>query len=95
MMRIALQVVYTDGRERSVTVTAPDTIAFERTYDKPVGAIASGRMEYLWWLAWHVERRTDGTDLDFDPWVETVDAVTDAETLDDPAPLGLTANTGD
>ena len=77
MMRIALKVTYTDGREQAVLVSAPDLIGFERHYDKPMTIIGTGRIEYLWWVAWHATKRKSLTDLDFDAWIETVDTVAD------------------
>ena len=95
MMRIALKVTYTDGREQAVMVSAPDLIGFERHYDKPMTTIGTGRIEYLWWVAWHATKRKALTDLDFDAWLETVDAVADdpngtAEIvpLENPQPIG-------
>jgi len=88
MMRIPLVVTYEDGRSESVKVGAADLIAFERTYDKPTSAISSGRIEYLWWAAWHAVKRTKATGLDFDDWVNIVDAVQDdSETNSDIVPL--------
>lgn len=77
MMRIALKVTYSDGREQAVMVSAPDLIAFEREFDKPMNVIGTGRMEYLWWTAWHAATRKGHTDLAFDEWVESVDFIAD------------------
>jgi len=77
MMRIALKVTYADGREQAVMVSAPDLIGFERHFDKPMTAMSTGRMEYLWWVAWHASKRKALTDLDFEAWVNTVDTVAD------------------
>lgn len=77
MMRIALKVKFEDGREQAVMVSAPDLIAFERQYDKPTSAVAGGRIEYLWWVAWHAMKRLTLTSLDFDAWVLTVGEITD------------------
>lgn len=78
MMRIALLVKYGDGREQAVMVSAPDLIAFERQYDKPTSAVGStGRLEYLYWVAWHASKRTGLVSADFDEWLTTVDMVAD------------------
>ena len=95
MMRIALKVKYEDGREQAVIVSAPDLIAFERKYDKPVTVISTGRVEYLWWVTWHAVNRLGHTTLDFDPWLLTVESIED----DDPqaqeiAPLASSQPTG-
>lgn len=77
MMRIALKVTYVDGREQAVMVSAPDLIAFERTYDKAMTVISTGRIEYLYWVAWHSLTRRKLITLEFDPWIESVDSITD------------------
>jgi hypothetical protein len=95
MMRIPLVVTYEDGRTEQVKVGAADLIAFERTYDKPTSAISSGRIEYLWWSAWHAAKRTKATGLDFDDWVNTVDAVQDdSDSTSEIVPLESPAPTG-
>ena len=95
MMRIALKVTYTDGREQAVMVSAPDLIGFERQYDKPMTIIGTGRIEYLYWVAWHATKRNALTDLDFAACIETVDSGADdpngtAEIvpLENPQPTG-------
>lgn len=95
MMRIALQVTYSDGRVQPVMVSAPDLIAFERHYDKPMTAISTGRIEYLYWVAWHSLKRRSLTGVEFDEWIESVDLVGDdpnggAEIvpLESPQPIG-------
>lgn len=77
MMRIALLAKYNDGREQTVLVSAPDLVAFERQYDKPMSAVSSGRIEYLFWVTWHSSKRKSLTDLDFEQWLETVDQIVD------------------
>lgn len=95
MMRIALRVKYEDGREQHVKVSAPDLIAFERTYDKPTAAVAEGRLEYLWWVAWHAANRTKLTDLAFEQWIETIDEIVDDEAKErEIVPLESTQLTG-
>ena len=77
MLRIPLNVTYSDGREQAVIVSAPDCIAFERKFDRPASDIVSGRMEYLWWTAWHACKRTGLVAVEFDPWLETVGSIGD------------------
>lgn len=95
MMRIALRVKYEDGREQHVKVSAPDLIAFERTYDKPTSAVAEGRLEYLWWVAWHSAHRTKQTELPFDEWIGTIDEISDDDAKErEIVPLESTPLTG-
>lgn len=95
MMRIALQVKYVDGREQAVMLSAPDLIAFERQFDKPMRAITTGRMEYLWWTTWHSAKRRGLTSDDFEAWIETVDVIGDDPNASaDIVPLETTQATG-
>lgn len=77
MMRIVLAVSYVDGSGAEVTATAPDLIAFERHFDKPMGVFASeARIEYILWIAWTAMTRRKMITSDFDTWMDTVDGVT-------------------
>lgn len=94
MMRVALHVEYSDGSGVDVDATAPDLIAFERNFDKPFSAfVESVRLEYLLWLAWYAIKRRNKTELDFDPWSETVDSIVIGDTAD-PVPLESKAPIG-
>lgn len=93
MIRIALQIQYNDERTEQVTATAADAIAFERTYDKPISVLNTGRIEYMWWIAWHALSRTKKTELGFDDWLDTVGEVADEE-VDDIVPLERSQSTG-
>lgn len=94
MMRLALQVEYNDGSGAEVTATAPDLIAFERHFDKPMSVFAENlRIEFILWLAWQSFHRRELTSLDFDPWCETVDNVTIGD-VGDPVPLESNQPTG-
>jgi hypothetical protein len=72
MIRIPLQVEYADGTIDSVLTNAKDGVEFERKYDKPYGALAEGRIEYMYYLAWVAITRIKKTDLPFDDWLDTV-----------------------
>lgn len=76
MMRIALKVEYADGSGAEVMASAPDLIAFERHFDKPMMVFAEDvRIEYLLWLAWTSLKRKNMVTTDFDTWTDTVEAV--------------------
>lgn len=96
MLRIPLKVQFSDGREQTVVVSAPDCIAFERHFDKPMTEITTGRMEYLWWVTWHALRRADKATLEsFDEWVDSVGMISDdSETSADFVPLESSQPTG-
>ena len=94
MMKVALHVTHNDGSGVDVEATAPDLIAFERHFDKPFTVFADSlRLEYLLWLSWETCKRRGQTDLDFDPWCETVDSIVIGDS-EEPAPLEKTAPTG-
>lgn len=95
MLRIPLKVIYSDGREQAVIVSAPDCIAFERHFDRPATDITSGRLEYLWWTTWSALKRQNMTDLEFDSWSAVAGDVTDDSSADgDLAPLASSQPTG-
>lgn len=75
-MRISLKVQYSDGSGAEVTASAPDLIAFERNYDKPMAVFAEQpRIEWLLFLAWTSLKRAGKVSQDFDPWTEQVEQV--------------------
>lgn len=95
MMRMALQVEQLDGRVQHVMVAAPDLIAFEREYDKPMSVLGTGRLEYLFFVAWRALKRTGQTTLDFDAWCDTIGAISDDETAaEEIVPLESSPPTG-
>jgi hypothetical protein len=75
MQSIALNVTHDDGNIASVTCTASDFIAFETHFDKSISALESGRLTYLYWLAWHGLKRTNRCDVSFDDWVAAVTSI--------------------
>jgi hypothetical protein len=78
MNPINLRVVYLDGSETEVTAIAADLIAFESKFDLSVARLeAEIRLTHLFFLAWHVQKRTGQTKDEFDKWVESVSIVTE------------------
>lgn len=95
MQSIALNVTHDDGKVASVTCTASDFIAFETHFDKSISALESGRLTYLYWLAWHGLKRTNRCDVSFDDWVAAVvsievsnDGSAEILPLESPQPTG-------
>ena len=81
MMRISLSVSYVDGSGAEVVATAPDLIAFERHFDKPMTVFASeARIEYILWIAWTAMTRRKMITTDFESWMDTVDSVVAGDT---------------
>ena len=94
-MRMALSVEDLDGRVQHVMVAAPDLIAFEREYDKPMTVLGSGRLEYLFYVSWKAVTRTKQTALDFDAWCETIASIKDSEeSAEELVPLESSPPTG-
>jgi len=78
MNPINLHIAYLDGRERDVSTTASDLIAFESHFDLSIARLEKEiRLTHLFYLAWHAEKRTKDTELEFDAWVETVSVVSE------------------
>jgi hypothetical protein len=76
---IALNVVFTDGKEQVVEAVAADLIAFESHFDLSVAKLAQDvRLTHLFFLAWHSLKRTGATSDDFDTWVGSVSIVSQA-----------------
>ena len=75
-MKINLQLTFNDGVTKSIVANAADMVAFEEKYEKSVQTLSSDpRMSYMFFLAWHSEKRTGGTTLDFNKWLETIEMV--------------------
>lgn len=75
-----LRVIFTDGSEKVVTAIAADLVAFETKFDLSVARLQSEvRLTHLFFIAWHVLKRTGETKDEFDKWIESVNIVTEAE----------------
>lgn len=80
-MQINLQIKFADQTDKTITATAADLIAFETEFNLSVAKLESEvRLTHLLFLAWHAEKRTKATGLDFNAWVETVEGVEAKET---------------
>lgn len=80
-MQINLQVTYADGTVKALKAIAADLVAFESEYDLSIARLEQNlRLTHLLFLAWHVEKRTKQTSVDFDAWVETVELIEAVET---------------
>lgn len=75
-MNFNLLVKYLDGSEKEVTGRASDIVAFESRFDLSITALEKSlKLTHLFFLAWHSEKRTEATKLDFEKWLETVEGV--------------------
>lgn len=75
-MKINLQVKFVDGSDKMIIANAADLVAFESKYDMSVARLEKDvKLTHLLFLAWHAEKRTKATTLEFDTWVESVEGV--------------------
>ena len=80
-MQINLQITYEDTTVKEVTAIAADLVAFESKFDLSIARLEKDvKLTHLLYIAWHVEKRTKDTGLDFEPWVETVAGIGIADT---------------
>lgn len=78
MNPINLRVEFLDGSSADCSAIAADLIAFETKFDLSVAKLeAELRLTHLFFLAWHVQKRTAQTKDDFEKWIETVSIVTE------------------
>lgn len=75
-MQIDLQLTYNDGTSRVIKATAADLVAWEAKFDLSVARLEQNvKLTHLLFLAWHSQKRTKATDLEFDTWVETIEGI--------------------
>lgn len=75
-MKINLQLTFNDGVTKDIVANAADMVAFEEKYEKSVQTFATDpRMSYMFFLAWHSEKRRGETSDSFEKWLETIEMV--------------------
>jgi hypothetical protein len=72
---IQLEIVYADGTSKTVSAIAVDLMHFEAHFDMSIAGLATPKLTHLFYLAYSVEKRMKATDLEFEPWVETIQVV--------------------
>jgi hypothetical protein len=77
---INLDVVYNDGQTKTVSAIAIDLMRFEQHFDMSIAGLSTPKLTHLFYLAYSVEKRTKATDLEFDAWVESIQAVREGST---------------
>lgn len=75
MNPIDLEIVFGDGTTKTVSAVAIDLMRFEQHFDVSIAQLSTPKLTHLFYLAYSVEKRTKATDLEFDPWVETIQVV--------------------
>lgn len=81
-MQINLLITYVGQQPKEVVAISPEFVAFEREFNQSIASLSNEkdiRYTYLCFLAWHAEKRTKATELDFDAWLEGVEIVTGEE----------------
>ncbi len=80
-MNINLEVKYQDETKKQLLAIASDLVAFETKFDMSMAQLEKNiRWTHICFLAWHVEKRTKATGLDFEAWLETVQEVAFGDT---------------
>jgi hypothetical protein len=75
-MRFNLLITFADKTNKEITASTPDLVAFEDKFNISVGKLATEqRIGHLLFLAWHSEKRSKGTTLSYEEWLETVESV--------------------
>lgn len=75
-MQINLSLTRTGEPKKTVVAKAPEFVAFESEFNISVSALEKEfRYTHLCFFAWHVEKRTGVTQLDFAEWVNGVEEV--------------------
>lgn len=75
-MQINLQITFDDATEKLIQAGAPEIVAFETKFDKPISSLQEDpRFTYLVFMAWHAESRTKSTALSFEEWTNTITGI--------------------
>jgi hypothetical protein len=75
MNPIDLEIIFSDGTAKTVSAIAVDLMRFEAHFDMSIAGLATPKLTHLFFLAYSVEKRTKATELEFEPWVETIQLV--------------------
>jgi hypothetical protein len=93
-LAISMIVKVAGSEPRTATAIPADFVAFEREFSKSITSLQDNVfLTDLLWLAWHSEKRTNATGLEFEAWVETVETVETTD-QDELVPLESRASTG-
>jgi hypothetical protein len=76
MALINLRVSFEDGTTADVSALAIDQIRFEAHFEVSLARLANEvSMTQLYWLAWHIQKRTKATELEFEEWAGFVTGI--------------------
>lgn len=75
-MNITMLITLTSGDTKTVTAKAVDIVAFEQHFEMSMARLESQmKITHMFWLAWHVFKRTGMTNDEFEKWLEIVESV--------------------
>lgn len=75
-MKINLQITFNTGETKEIVANAADMVAFEDKYSTSVSTLSTDpRMSYMFFLAWHSQKRTGETKDSFEKWLDTIEMV--------------------
>jgi hypothetical protein len=79
-MHIDLQLTYNDGNTKLIRAGAADLVAFESKFDISVARLEQNvKLTHLLFLAWHSEKRTKSTGLEFEEWLDSIETIEASE----------------
>jgi hypothetical protein len=79
-MHIDLQLTYNDGNNKLIRAAAADLVAFESKFDISVARLEQNvKLTHLLFLAWHSEKRTKSTGLEFEEWLDSIETIEASE----------------
>lgn len=80
-MNISMAITFSDGESKTVVAKARDLVAFEEHFEMSMARLETQmKLTHMFWLAWHVCKRTGITKDDFEKWLDSVETV---EALDE------------
>lgn len=82
-MKINLHIDYEGGVGKDIIANAADMVAFEEKYGISIASLGNEpKLSYLYYLAWHSEKRTGATKDNFEEWLDKIETVTGAGDAD-------------
>lgn len=75
MEPINLEIVFADGTTKMVSALASDLVRFEAQFNLSIASLATPMLTHIFFLAYSAEKRMKHTDLEFEPWVDTIQIV--------------------
>ena len=75
-MKVNLQLTFNNGETKDIIANAADMVAFEEKYQVSIQTLSTDpKISYMFFLAWHSQKRTGQTTDTFEKWLETIESV--------------------